>query len=217
MNFFRLRILNTLLLFLIGIVLGFILKEKFYPAAPPASKPAYSQSYPAPAPAAAPTGQEEDLTDEPYLAPEEDRPRRAKDEPPQAQEDPQPEPAVIEAAEEKPAGRQAVLKGGEAAFFAAPERFEGRDLEMDLQMITARKARPGWRLNLVYTGPAKKIDYLYVDDAELLGDKPDLRIGFVYKVRFYCGKGRADSGNTLAAISPTGAKAEWATGLSAVE
>ncbi|OGR75513.1 MAG: hypothetical protein A2X32_13450 [Elusimicrobia bacterium GWC2_64_44] len=215
MNFFRLRVLNTLLLFLIGVVLGFILKEKFYPAVPTAAKPAYVQPYTAPPAAAA--AQEEDLSDEPYLAPDEDRARPAAEEPATPRQESPPEQALIEAEEEKPARKQAVLKGEEAAFFSEPGRFEGRDLEMDLQMITARKARPGWRLNLVYTGPGKKIDYLYVDDAGLLGDKPDLRIGFVYKVRFYCGKGQADSGNTLAAIAPTGAKADWATGLSAVE
>jgi len=216
MNFFRLRLLNTLLLFLIGVVLGFILKEKFYPAAPPAPKPAYTQPYPAPAPLPAP--REEDLSDEPYLAPEEDRAVQVKAEPaPAVRDEAQPEPAVIEAAPERPARAQSVLKGEEAGFFAGPARFEGRDLEMELQMITAKRTRSGWRLNPGNTGPGSKIDYLYVDDAGLLGDKPDLRIGFVYKVRFNCGKGQTDSGNTLAAISPTGAKAEWATGLSAVE
>lgn len=214
MNFFRLRLLNTLLFFLSGIVLGFILKEKFYPAAPPKALPSYAQH---PAAPAVPAPREEELSDEPYLAQEEERAPLAKPEPAPVPEESLPEPAVIEAAPEKPARRQSVLKGEEAGFFAEPARFEGRDLEMELQMITAKRTRTGWRLNLVHTGPAKKIDYLYVDDAELLGDKPDLRIGFVYKVRFYCGKGQADSGNTLSAITPTGAKAEWATGLSAVE
>ena len=75
----------------------------------------------------------------------------------------------------------------------------------------------GWRLNLVYTSPDKKTDYLYLDDSELLGEKPDLRIGYVYKVRFLSGKGETGSGNTLLEIAATGEKAAWATGLSAVE
>lgn len=213
MNFFRLRFINTLLLFLLGIVMGFILKEKFYPAAPPAAQPQYKAVYPAgpgPAPAAA---QEEDLSDEPYSVPEE-TPARAP-----AAEENGAEPAeelVIEPPAEKPAAR-AALKGEEENFFASPAYFEGRELEMELQMITAKKARGAWRLNLVYTGPGKKIDYLYIDDDKVLDQSPDLRIGYVYKVRFLCGKGQTSAGNTLAAITPTGQKAEWATGLSAVE
>jgi hypothetical protein len=56
-----------------------------------------------------------------------------------------------------------------------------------------------------------------VDDDEVIGDKPDLRIGFVYKVRFRCSKGDTASGNVLLLLTATGDKASWATGLSAVE
>ncbi len=112
---------------------------------------------------------------------------------------------------------RAVFRGSPEDFFGAPETYVGREIEMDLQMITVKKVRGGWRLNLVHSGRNKNIDYLYLDDTDQLGDKPDLRIGYVYKVRFRCGKGETSSGNTLLAISPTGEKAAWATGLSAVE
>jgi hypothetical protein len=88
---------------------------------------------------------------------------------------------------------------------------------MEVQMITAKKVDGGWRLNFVHSSAGKSADYLYVDDDDVLGDKPDLRIGYVYKVRFRCGKGYSDSGNSLTHITPTGDKAAWATGLSAVE
>lgn len=218
MNFFRLRIINTLLLFFIGVVLGFILKEKFYPAAPQVTQAEYKPAAPE-QPAPAPAADDEELTDEPYSPPEEPERRPERSVPPARPEVIVPEPAeqaVIEAPAERP-GNRAVLKGEEANFFANPGQYEGRDLELDLQMITARRLKGGWRLNLVYSGAARKIDYLYVDDAGILGEKPDLRIGYVYKVRFSCARGLTDSGNTLAALSPTGGKADWATGLSAIE
>lgn len=229
MNFFRLRVINTLLLFLIGIVLGFILKERFYPAPMAPAQAGYNAPYPvrSETPSAGQAEGEEpadEPTDEPYPVQDAEAvvsPPRAASDP--AAEEParaEPEALVIEATPaagiSRGPGRPAV-KGSTDDFFRNPSAYEGRELEMDLQMITAKRAQRGWRVNLVYTGPDKKIDYLYADDPELLGDKPDLRIGYVYKVRFLCVKGDTSSGNTLLAISPTGEKAAWATGLSAVE
>lgn len=222
MNFFRLRIINTLLLFLIGIVLGFILKEKFHPARRAPAPAAYQPSYQARAetpPEAQPEAEEP--TDEPYIPQDVERvvsaPRAVRE----SREDPaeaDPEALVIEASPvESPGAGRAVLKDKQSDFFRNPAAYEGRELEMELQLITAKKSGRGWRVNLVYTGPDKKIDYLYVEDKELLGEKPDLRIGFVYLVRFLSGKGETGSGNTLLSITPTGAKASWATGLSAIE
>jgi hypothetical protein len=108
--------------------------------------------------------------------------------------------------------------GQEEAFFRNPASFQGRELRMDLQMITASKTLSGWRLNLVYTGPKKTLNYIYLDDADgVLGAAPDLRIGYMYDVLFSCSGGLADSGNRLISIKPTGQKADWATGMSAVE
>lgn len=213
MSFFRLRLLNTFLLFCAGVLLGFILKEKFYPpAAAPEAAP-YKPVYAAPPRQPKPAPDDEELTDEPYLAQDEEARVPEKAAPPAAE----PPPAVIEAVPAAPARKSGVLKGEEENFFARPAQYEGRDLEMELQMITARRSGRAWRLNLVYTGPGKRMDYLYLDDAELLGEKPDLRIGYVYRVRFSCGRGKTDAGNTLVNLTATGAKADWATGLSAVE
>jgi len=228
MNFFRLRVINTLLFFLIGIVLGFILKEKFYPAARPSAQSAYQASFPAgsQAPAAA-QPEAEEPSDEPYAVqdadndtpaarPEPDLPRPSVFPAPAVR--PEPEELVIEPgpAAVRGAIRQ-VVKGEESGFFKNPAAYEDRELEMELQMIMAKKSQRAWRMNLVYSGPGKKTDYLYIEDSELLGEKPDLRIGYVYKVRFLCGKGETASGNTLLEIAATGEKAAWATGISAVE
>ena len=233
MNFFRLRFLNTVLLFLIGIVAGFILKDRFYPQAP---KP---QAYPSPADyrptyeRAAETAEDASSAEEPQEeAPEAaepaEKPRKpAAPKPSVSAEtvadngngaadnsiiiEPSPAPAPARAARE-------LVRGAADDFFRKPDAYSGKELEMDLQMITAKRSARGWRLNLVHTAPGKRIDYLYADDpGAVLGDRPDLRIGYVYTVRFFCGKGEAADGNVLSAITPTGAKADWATGLSAVE
>ena len=222
MNFFRLRLINTLLFFLVGAVLGFILKEKFYPSAPAAYPQRYQPVY---------TGRQEDpeASDAQEEIPAETEAEEEEADPAPVssgqleeprQEEEYSSPIVIEPA--MPGGGAAaanprVASGVQDEFFKRPSAFSGREVEMKLQMITARRSARGWRLNFVYTGPAKNIDYLYVDDEEMLGEKPDLRIGYVYKVRFRCGKGDAAAGNTLTLLTPTGDKASWATGVSAVE
>ena len=235
MNFFRLRFLNTLLLFLIGIVVGFILKERFYPSPKQPYSTAFQGAPAAPAAEAKPEAadsddgemngyQQDSSQDETAAKPAAAAKPRAK-----AREDIYDsadngeQPIVIESdadnggpARPKAAADQ-VLRDSTDRFFRNPGEFSGRELEMKVQMITAKRSQRGWRLNFVYTGPDKQLEYLYVDDAEVLGDKPDLRIGYVYKVRFRCGGGSASSGNSLSSISATGDKAAWATGLSAVE
>lgn len=229
MNFFRLRIINTLLFFLVGAVIGFILKEKFYPAAPPVSPQRYQSVYAGRQDLAAGSPRVETTVDpdtdetgakeeaEPQPAPV--RQRKPQAEPRQEEEDFS-SPIVIEPAETEPKAEPAgarVARGVQDDFFKRPAAFSGREVELQLQMITAKRSQGSWRLNFVYTGPGKNIDYLYVDDDEILGDKPDLRIGYVYKVRFRCAKGDTSSGNTLSLLTPTGDKAAWATGISAVE
>ncbi len=224
MNFFRLRVINTFLLFLIGLVMGFILKEKFYPAPKAPAQPAYQASYQTQAQTPSEAQPEaEEPADEPYLVQEPEpvtASQRRSREPVEEASPPAQEALVIEATGASAEGRaeKPPAAGGKRdEFFRNPAAYEGREVEMELQMITAKKSARGWRLNLVYTGPDKKTDYLYLEDSELLGEKPDLRIGYVYKVRFLSGKGETGSGNTLLAIAATGEKAAWATGLSALE
>lgn len=224
MNFFRLRIVNTLLFFATGILIGFILKERFYGP----TKPQYPQRYQSvyssqnePAPLPAPeieTAVEPDETETPE-PPAEPAPAKTRKAAARSEED-YSSPLVIEASEpetEPAVKKDALLRGSQAQFFKRPGDYAGRELEMELQMITAKRSARGWRLNFVYSGPDKSVDYLYVDDDEIVGDKPDLRIGYVYKVRFRSTKGDLSSGNVLLLLTPTGDKASWATGLSAVE
>ncbi|HNW45343.1 MAG TPA: hypothetical protein PKI19_12620, partial [Elusimicrobiales bacterium] len=127
---------------------------------------------------------------------------------------PVPEAPVVPAPKPK---APAIMLVDQNQFFQKPAAYAGRELEMSLQMITAKKQTNGWRLNLVHTGPKKKLNYLYVDDQDTLGEKPDLRIGYFYRVVFRCQKGDPADGNVLSSINFTGQKAEWATGLSAIE
>ena len=224
MSFFRLRVVNTVLFFATGILIGFILKERFYGT----PKPQYPQRYQSvysgqTASVAAPAPQietvvepEETETPEPPAEPAPAKPRKTDAD---AEENYAP-PIVIEASrpEPEPARKKdAILRGSQEQFFKRPGDYAGRELEMELQMITAKRSPSGWHLNFVYSGPEKKVDYLYVDDDEVIGEKPDLRIGYVYKIRFRCSKGDTASGNVLLLLTPTGDKAAWATGLSAVE
>ncbi len=231
MNFFRLRVINTVLFFLLGALIGFILKDRLFPAKAKEYRQPYQPEY---------SASSEQLQTEPAYRPEdEDQPPAqiettvSREEPPDEAQDSAPAPkekkagpapapaaAVIEA---EPAARTedagpGIIRGEQDDFFAHPDEYAGKELEVELQMITAKRSQRGWRLNFVYTAPDKSVDYLYADDdGGLLGDKPDLRIGYVYRIRFRCGGGRTDSGNSLTFIAPTGQKASWATGLSAVE
>lgn len=234
MSFFRLRLINTFLFFLTGALIGFILKDRLFPHKAQETQPRYQPEYAA----AGSAGHEEVLAEPVDAEPEPETPSARPAEPkPAAAERRRPEAVVIETSvlpeetppqapeeaavpeKQKPAPppERGIVKGAQDDFFASPEDYAGKDLEVELQMITARRTQRGWRLNFVYSGPDKKIDYLYADDTDVLGEKPDLRIGYVYRVRFHCAKGETASGNTLLLLTPTGDKAVWATGLSAIE
>ena len=212
------RFLNTLLLFVGGVALGFIIKERLSPAAPIVQS-AYRPDLRAPDSGAAPEtdsgapanrdaalaadGAAADA-ERPVMTDQEEAPEDAKD------------PAGTPVLEPVAPGQQ-MLKDSPENFFAAPRTYEDRELLFEMQMISARRTADGWRLNLVRTGPGKKVDYLYLDDDGEIGAKPDLRIGYSYAVRFLCTAGDPKAGNKLLSIEPTGGKADWATGLSAVE
>jgi hypothetical protein len=242
MNFFRLRFINTLLVLFIGIVLGYIMKERTisktgrpYVAKYPAAYPVQSDSAETPrsindalptppAPAAAGETAENPIRSkretgtevEDFGMPVKLSATRRIEEPADPEEiSPGPETKITaEPSEEKDDG---IVRGSEDAFFKNPSYFSGRDLEMDLQMIMARRTDKGWLLNLVRSKGDKNVDYLYVEDESVVGDKPDLKIGYSYKVRFRCRKGDSASGNRLLRLTPTNEKAPWATGVSAIE
>ncbi|OGS58905.1 MAG: hypothetical protein A3J79_11635 [Elusimicrobia bacterium RIFOXYB2_FULL_62_6] len=136
---------------------------------------------------------------------------------PAAQAAAQASPEAAPAAARKPETDQGLVKGAEDAFFKNPERYAAQYLEMELQMVVARKTQAGWVLNLVHARGGKNIDYIYIEDDFLLGEQPDLRIGYFYNVSFKCGKGNPNSDNKLLGINPSGRKAAWATGVSALE
>lgn len=215
MDFFKLRVLNTFLFLLLGAALGYLLSRGAgapalpeVPAVQAARQPADEIFNPEPAPAEteeAPVADAAEETDAEYeleVPAEESRPARTAAA--------SPAPAVDD-------DDDFVIRGKTAAFFRDPSKFSGAELEMELQMITAKRLTDGWRLNFLHSGAGRQLDYIYIYDDRVLGESPDLRIGYFYLVRFKCRKGELSSGNTLVFVKPTGGKASWATGISAVE
>jgi hypothetical protein len=238
MDFFRMRVLNTFLVLLIGIVLGYIVKDRagVRAAAPYAGKrqtaaPVIAASEPDDAgfsafkdraadAGARPAGSADRADGEDFELPVK-LPAARGEEGPSDREEAGPSRAETETPDgtavpenEKAGG---VLRGVEDEFFRNPGRFSGEDLEMELQMLTAAKKQKGWLINLARIKSGKSADYLYVEDEAVLGENPDLKIGFFYKTRFRCRKGDPAAGNTLLNLVPTGNKAVWATGVSAIE
>lgn len=226
MDFFKLRVLNTFLFLLLGAALGYLFSRG-------AGAPALPE---APAPQAMRQPADEIFDPEtPSLASEGDTMRHdlpARSAPPaEAGEEADGEYELEVPAEENRSGRPTaavpvpavtddddfVIRGKAAAFFRDPSKFAGAELEMELQMITAKRLTGGWRLNFLHSGAGRQLDYIYLDDDRVLGETPDLRIGYFYRVRFKCRKGELSSGNSLVFLKPTGGKASWATGISAVE
>jgi hypothetical protein len=241
MDFFRLRLINTLLVLLIGIVLGYMMKER----SATTTGAAYTAKYPAKyAPQSSATNwagkgftadaEPADVSKNSAAALESEEPEAELAENLEKDTENFAMPIKIQPSEEETVSQEAEsaarapkevrkdkdstsLTGSEDAFFKNPERFAGLNLEMDLQMILARKTPKGWLLNLVHSKGGKNVDYLYVEDDSILDNNPDLKVGYFYKVRFNCRKGDTASGNKLLNLTPTNNKASWATGLSAVE
>jgi hypothetical protein len=242
MNFFKMRIVNTFLVLLIGIVLGSMIKDR--PGARRGSHDSARKSagYGAPL-IAAPEGENTDFSaynDPPEKTGTRSAPAADKTSVLEDFELPMSLPAGKE--EDSSSGREeggvsreeadpgednagqadgekagGVLRGAEEDFFRNPKRFSGQDLEMELQMLTAAKRQKGWLINLARVKGGKSSDYLYIEDESVLGENPDLKIGFFYRTRFRCRKGDPAAGNTLLGLTPTGNKAAWATGISAIE
>ena len=233
MNFFRLRFINTLLLLLIGIVLGYIMKERAgnKAAAPYTASRAAALSPGGPEKPGATQGvqdQEGVLTYMPPGAQSAPRPAKPKPVKPEKRETrTPPTPAAENVYQEKvpaPAAKEPAkdkagdaVRGAEDSFFKDPGSLTGQELEMNLQMIMARKTPKGWLINMVRSKDGKTAEYIYIEDESVLGEKPDLRIGYFYKTRFLCVKGATTFGNKLISLTPTNDKASWATGVSAIE
>ncbi|HOW88947.1 MAG TPA: hypothetical protein PL037_01600 [Elusimicrobiales bacterium] len=238
MDFFKMRITNTLLVLLIGAMLGYIAGNRGA-----AGRRAAGKDHAAPrviaatetedrvfqsfrdraegaeAPVSAVSGAA-DRTDDDYELPVRLPAGTGDEEAEERGSGEEPGHAAAEAEEDadEPAGKASgVLRGAEDDFFKNPGRFAGEDLEMELQMLTAARRPKGWLLNLARVRSGKSADYVYIEDAAVLGENPDLKIGYFYRTRFRCRKGDTASGNSLLEIVPTGDKAVWATGISAIE
>ncbi len=208
MSFFKLRILNTSLIFIIGILLGFIIKDKMF-----APKTAYApqsslsrENMASPAPEISDKEEQYNVfdDDETFDMPEEVKKvksQKAK------------EAAKISDSEDE----TIKFMDFSGPFFANPAKFKNEIVFMDAQMIFARKVDSHWRLNLMHVDSEKGVKYVYLDSDTLLTDNSSLKIGYFYRVSFKCEKGLLNKGNILLSIAATGKKAEWATGVSAIE
>lgn len=214
MDFFKLRVLNTFLFLLLGAALGYLLSRGT--GAPGMPEPPAARSYRQPADEIFdPEGPDRAAGEDAPPAPGETDNEYELEVP--AEEPASARPAVPASPAAVTDEEDFVIRGKAAAFFRDPLKFSGAELEMELQMITAKRLTGGWRLNFLHSGAGRQLDYIYIDDDRVLGDSPDLRIGYLYLVRFKCQKGDLSSGNRLVFAKATGGKASWATGISAVE
>ncbi|GAB4029183.1 MAG: hypothetical protein Fur0012_03150 [Elusimicrobiota bacterium] len=221
MDFFKLRFINVFFLFAIGIALGFLIaREKSNQAgAYPAGNEIPSSYYPkGPVPSIATSVAVSSI-------------ESSQNDPTPMDEDDEYQLSVVGDAlsntpslEVKPSktGQEektvSARKDNSEAFFSSPLSFKEKEVFVKVQMLTARKKEGGWRLNFVYSDGEKNLSYLYVDDEDnISGETPDYKIGYIYNVMFYCGKGELKSYNRLLSIRPTGEKTPWASGVSAVE
>jgi len=207
MNFYRLRFINTLLLFIIGIFIGYFFNKNIFNNINSSYKPVYP-------PKAENNYELKDLysnnttffynkniennpmdEDEEYLL-QVDNQDNKKD----------------EIKEENNSDINIEL------FVKSPKDFVQKNISGKLQMIITKKTDKGWRMNFVYTNESKDLNYIYIDDLDnISGVNLDYKIGYFYSVRFYSSQGDLKKGNKLISISPTGEKVSWASGVNAVE
>ena len=207
MNFYRLRFLNTLLLFIIGIFIGYLFKKNIFGDLTSSYKPVYSsdkkdssiiessESYSSST--FYNTGDEKNPIDEDgeYILPVDSQDEKKED-----------------------IRDNQVADNNIEFFIKNPKDFIQKNILGKIQMIIAKKMDKGWRLNFVYTDESKQLNYIYIDDIDnISGESPDYKIGYFYLVKFYSSQGDLKKGNNLISVSPTGEKVPWASGVSAIE
>ena len=218
MNFFKLRILNTSLIFIIGILLGFVLKDKAFT---PKNNHLPAQGIRAKTnTGTSPVGSQSSFDsfdekeeynvfddDEVYDIPV--RQKQIKNKPIKETD--------LETITENDEVEFVKFMDFSDPFFKNPKKFKNELVSMDIQMIFAKKGISGWRLNLMHVDSQRGVKYVYLDSDLLVSDKINLKIGYFYRVYFKCTRGELNKGNILLSIAPTGKKADWATGISAIE
>lgn len=215
MNFYRLRFINTLLLFLLGILIGFMLQKKdIFKEWMTGYKPIYPAN-------------NSDLQITPIkreninyssftlINNKDNKPKDFNENNPMDSD----EEYILPVETEKSTENINTSPNVELeTFLSNPASFAGKNISGKIQMIIAKKLEKGWRLNFVFSDKNKNFVYIYIDDIDnISGDNPDYKIGYFYNVVFNSGQGDLKKGNKLISISPTGEKTSWASGVSAVE
>jgi len=223
MFYHRLKFANVLLIFFIGIALGFLFSKKNYKySVSDRYKPLYINSEANPVKDIEPQKIEKSNIDQNMIAAEKTKVSNPMDDEDEyVLELTKPEKENKEIYENKKTNietNDANVRDSEEDFFKDPSSFKLKTVNIKLQMILAKRNEKNWRLNFVYTDENKNLNYLYIDDMDgISGDSPDYRIGYYYRVKFFCAEGALKSGNKLLQIVPTGEKTPWASGVSAVE
>ena len=93
------------------------------------------------------------------------------------------------------------------SFFKNPERYRNSELELKLELLNLEKISGKWRLYMGYTARNKDAGYIDLEADGFPGDPGRLVVGSFYKVRFKCLKGDFASGNSLLSIIPPAGKA----------
>ena len=212
MNFFKLRILNTSLIFIIGILLGFIIKDKMFTAQDNRLSSVIQTEGEDSASGLQSNSNAVDEKNE-YNVFDDDEdydipvPKKADKK----------QNGINEESSSEIEDKTVKFVDFSSPFFKNPAKFKNEIVTMDIQMIFARKSDSGWRLNLMYVDSQNGVKYVYLESDLLLTNKVELKIGYFYRVSFKCVEGQLNKGNMLLSIAPTGKKAEWATGVSAIE
>lgn len=104
-------------------------------------------------------------------------------------------------------GGESPASGGEY-FFRDPANCAGSDLELELKLVDIEKADKKWRLKMGYAMKDGGIKFVYIDADNEMEGLAGLRTGYFYWARFKCRDGDVGSGNSLLSIEPTEASEE---------
>ena len=212
MSFFKMRVINTFLVLVIGLTLGFLLKASPHKYGRVAGKE--RPTFNSPDAQTIRSGRESTSVSE-----ETPDSGEGRDEPgleiftsPFTKEGSGPGNEPDEDGE-KPESSEGSSEGTERqdraeSFFKNPERYKNSELELRLEMVNLEKIGGKWRFYMSFTARNKDVGYIDIDADEFPGDSTRLSVGAVYKVRFKCLKGDFISGNSLVSITAAGGRGD---------
>lgn len=195
MDFFRMRILNTFLFLVLGIMIGLFFNLKSHESgAFSRDKPLKLKAGASSLPGQAPDGDSETFS-YPFVA-----------------DGPKEEMSVYgdnsDVITISPKGEDPD-SGGEY-FFGDPKNCAGSELELELKLVDIEKTEKKWRLKMGYAMKDAGIKFVHIDADAGMDGLASLSSGNFYWTRFKCRDGDIRSGNSLLSIEPIEASEEGA-------